>query len=205
MTRIQTFSGRMVDVGNLQPHDVDPRDVAHALANLCRFTGHSKGFYSVAEHCVWCAACIAEYLDLYQATDLDPAFMRQQARKMALLHDAHEAYLGDIAGPIKKTIASNFQTLAFGIDLAIWKRFGVHTDVSGLDVIRKAVADVDNAMLATERLQVFDLPQEWPGLDAEPIEGITLSFWTPEVAEVEFLKAWDSYAAMSTTPRRSEL
>lgn len=82
---IQTVSGKQFYPLDPRPEDVDIRDIAHALSNMCRFTGHTKTFYSVAQHSV-----IASHV-------VDP-----KAAMLALLHDAAEAYMGDIARPWKK-------------------------------------------------------------------------------------------------------
>ena len=81
---IHTFTGRFVNPLDLQPEDVDICDIAHALANQCRFSGHVKKFYSVADHSLICSKLV------------DPEFALD-----ALLHDAAEAYLQDMARPLK--------------------------------------------------------------------------------------------------------
>jgi hypothetical protein len=82
--RIQTHSGLMVDPLHLSIQDIRLEDIAHALSHLCRFTGHTSRFYSVAEHSVWCSRMV------------HPKFAAH-----ALLHDASEAYLQDIPSPLK--------------------------------------------------------------------------------------------------------
>src|SRR6266496_3875421 len=78
-------SGKWFNVFNPKPEDVDIRDIAHALSNQCRFTGHTKEFYSVAQHSV-----------------LVSTFCAPEDAAWGLLHDASEAYLSDIASPVKK-------------------------------------------------------------------------------------------------------
>lgn len=78
-----TYTGKFVDPLNLQPKDICLPDIAHALAMKCRFSGHTREFYSVAQHC-----CLA-------------ALHTKGDRAIALLHDAAEAYLFDIPGPLK--------------------------------------------------------------------------------------------------------
>lgn len=68
--------------------DVDFRDIAEGLAKACRFAGQIPVFYSVAQHSV----IVAEML---------PA----EARPYGLLHDAHEAFVGDLISPVKQVLA----------------------------------------------------------------------------------------------------
>lgn len=89
MSRIITFTGRLVDPLTLRPEDVDIRDIAHALALKCRWGGMTKAFYSVAEHSVRLS---------------EPFWIPSHLEKAALMHDGAEAYLGDIVGPLKSLI-----------------------------------------------------------------------------------------------------
>ena len=58
---VYTYSGRLVDVLNPKPGDIAPEDIAHALACTCRFNGHSRGFYSVAQHSMLVAEICGDY------------------------------------------------------------------------------------------------------------------------------------------------
>jgi hypothetical protein len=81
---IQTHSGALVAPMNPDPATLTLPDIAHALSHICRFTGHTRTFYSVAEHSVRVARLVPP-----------------EDRLAALLHDATEAYLCDIATPVK--------------------------------------------------------------------------------------------------------
>jgi hypothetical protein len=94
---IRTFSGRFINPLEPEPKQIALEDIVHALGNLCRFTGHSSVFYSVAEHSVCVSRAAAEYL---RACGADQRLMRFGAI-LGLLHDAPEAYIGDIAHPLK--------------------------------------------------------------------------------------------------------
>lgn len=87
MTWILTHTGKRFDPLAPRAADIDHRDIAHALANLCRFNGHCTSFYSVADHSVGVAELV------------DPEWQMD-----GLLHDATEAYIGDITRPLKRGI-----------------------------------------------------------------------------------------------------
>ena len=88
----QTFTGRKVDIFHPSPEMVDIEDIAHALSMTCRFGGHCRDFYSVAEHSV-----LVEQIGRHA---LHCTFSR--ISMLLLLHDAAEAYIGDIITPIKR-------------------------------------------------------------------------------------------------------
>lgn len=83
---IQTYTGRRFTPTNPNPESIVIQDIAHALSMLCRFGGHSKEFYSVAQHSV----------AVSHLCDEDDALW-------GLLHDASEAYLVDIPSPLKNS------------------------------------------------------------------------------------------------------
>ncbi len=81
---IRTFTGTYVNVFDPKPEMFCIEDIAHGLSHVCRFAGHTKRFYSVASHSLLVASCVPV-----------------EHRMAALLHDASEAYLGDIPAPFK--------------------------------------------------------------------------------------------------------
>ena len=91
---IQTYSGKYIDLLQTDPYDIGIRDIAHALSNLGRFTGHSKRFYSVAQHSVIASNMVC----------LHPEIDYHMMQVCALLHDASEAYLGDVSSPLKQLL-----------------------------------------------------------------------------------------------------
>lgn len=87
---IRTYTGRIVDPMNIDPRQIDPVDISHALGQLCRFNGHTSRFYSVAQH----SLIVAAIIDMASVAGWHtPA--------EALMHDAAEAYLTDLPTPIK--------------------------------------------------------------------------------------------------------
>ena len=87
---IQTYTGRFVDPLDMKADDIVLEDIAHALANICRFTGHCSRFYSVAEHSL-------NVMNIISSMNYP-----RTIKLAALLHDASEAYLCDLARPLKE-------------------------------------------------------------------------------------------------------
>lgn len=99
--RILTFTGKVFDILNPDPALICIEDIAHALSNIGRYGGHTKRFYSVAEHSIYLSRI--------------PTF-KPLRKFQALLHDATEAYIGDIVYPFKK----NLEHIE-GIENRIWR------------------------------------------------------------------------------------
>lgn len=120
MPTILTYTGRKFDLLNPDPSMICIEDIAHALSLKCRWGGHTSRFYSVAEHSLNVMSRVSE-----------------AAKFEALLHDAAEAYLGDIASPFKDSLyierngggfASNwlsFRGKEREVDKAICEAFGI--------------------------------------------------------------------------------
>lgn len=106
---ISTFTGKRVDPLDLQVEDIDVRDIAHALARQCRYNGHVEGFLTVARHSIW----VSERLG-------DPVLSM-----WGLLHDAAEAYLGDLVRPLKHgpVLGPVFQQAEHNAERVIAKAF----------------------------------------------------------------------------------
>lgn len=162
---IQTFSGGKF--WPLQPRARDLRivDIAHHLSMICRFTGAVRRFYSVAEHCC-------------HVHDLLP----EPLRAAGLLHDASEAYLCDLARPVKYGLGAGYREAERRIMDVVACRYK-------LDFPDPAIKAADNAMLGAERLQALNEGPAWTRdvYDPAPVE---LRFWAPEEAEKQFLERW---------------
>lgn len=102
---IRTIGGRYLDAMNPKPGQISIGDIAFGLSRVCRFAGHTRKFYSVAQHS--CDVC-----------DMVPDSLKLQA----LLHDASEAYIGDLPSPIKQLLP-DYQVLEQRIMEAIAKKF----------------------------------------------------------------------------------
>ena len=143
--------------------------IAHALAQINRFTGHAARPYSVAEHSL--LVC-----DIAAATGLSP-----HAQRAALLHDAHEAITGDMASPVKWTLGTEW--LGFENLHARMLRQAYHLQAAYTGY-RQAIKHADLVALATERrdLMRFDpatnLPWpilDTPGAEVQPMAAVDLN------------------------------
>lgn len=140
---LRTVSGRMVDVERFEVSAFDPRDVAHSLAMQCRFSGHTKRFYSVAEHCLYVAdLCHGANVDSGPLTQVDAEFW-------GLMHDAAEAYIGDVARPVKE-LAPRLDEIEVKIMHTIAKACGLSWPAPTVVWVS------DNRMLAAEAEQLLE-------------------------------------------------
>lgn len=159
---IQTYTGRQFWPLDPKPEEIFIEDIAHALSMKCRYGGHTRCFYSVAEHSVLVARQLPGKLKL-----------------AGLLHDASEAYLADVPRPLKKCL-SGFHHIERAIEEAVAERFGLQGPWA--DEVHK----VDDQLLATEKAAIMELaPAPWCELP-EPLK-ITLPLWPPFYAEKMFL------------------
>jgi uncharacterized protein len=171
---IQTFTGLQFWPLDPRPEEVCIRDIAHALANTCRFNGHTAHFYSVAEHCVALAGWA-----------LDRPGMPREARKrlaaLALMHDAAEAYLPDVPRPLKR-LMPEFRDAEDRLLTVIFRRFGIEVD----DGDAATLKDADTRILLDEREALLRRPPNLWGVDGMEPLGVLMRAVTPLWAEAEF-------------------
>jgi hypothetical protein len=175
---LQTVSGRWVNPFDPDPSQLDAGDIARALANQCRFGGHSRVFYSVAQHSVIVSQLVEE-----RGGDVEDVFA-------ALMHDAAEAYLGDMPHPIKhrSALGAAFKAAEDHLEQAIRERFRIRPDVP-------AIKPADRALLATERRAFSGESWHWPELDGvEPLD-IELTAWSPDEAADTFARRYAELVA----------
>ncbi|MBE2320808.1 HD family hydrolase [Solirubrobacter sp. CPCC 204708] len=175
---LQTVSGRFVNPFDPDPEQLDPHDIARALANVCRFGGHCRPFYSVAQHSV----IVSELVEA-RGGDVEDVFA-------ALMHDASEAYLGDMPHPIKhrSPLGAAFKEAEGHLEGVLRERFAIKSDVP--DIKR-----VDRALLATERRTLSGESWDWPELEGVEALDLELVAWPPDEAERAFLARFDALQA----------
>ena len=168
---ILTHSGRAFDLLAPAAADIQLADIAWALSHLCRFTGHTRTFYSVAEHCIRTAWLV-----------------EPQHKLEALLHDATEAYLGDVSTPLK-TLLPEYKRIEARLGMAIRQRFGLPVDES------REVKRADLRMLATERRHLMPPTDiEWDILQGVPLGHAILVPMEPQTAYDEFMGCFADYS-----------
>jgi uncharacterized protein len=116
------------------PFTVD--DIAHGLANICRYSGQCNRFYSVAEHSLLVSETAVGF-------ELE-----------ALMHDAAEAFVGDITRPLKQMLP-DYKRIETEVERAIFSRFGIQTPLP------PEVKQADLRVLAAEQRQIMP-----PGTDS---------------------------------------
>src|SRR6266516_7060963 len=156
---IITHTGKWFDVFNPKHEDVDLEDIAHSESMQCRFTGHTKQFYSVAQHSVLVSQnCPSEYA------------------LAGLMHDASEAYLSDIARPIKKhpDFGPFYLKTEEKLQRAIFRHFGIPFEY--MNYIHKA----DDLLLKTEARDL--MPASFPVYPGDTLIEEIIP-WTPRRAK----------------------
>lgn len=178
-TTVDTFTGRAIDLADPDPSDISITDIAHGLSNACRFGGQVESYYSVAEHC-----CLVH--DLVAAEDLGG-----QWPAAALLHDGHEAYLGDVVTPLNALLGPAYAQLAARMDAAIGAATGIDPALLGDGVVKGADAW---ALVIEARALMRSEGWGWArfaDVPALPAEVSWAGGLAPEHAERELLARWE--------------
>lgn len=152
------------------PYRFDVRVIAASLSKLCRFTGHTSDFYSVAQHSVHVSEIVPREFALE-----------------GLLHDAQEAYLGDVAAPLKRRLV-DYQTHEVKIEAALRMRFD-------LPVVQSPeVKHADLVMLATERRDLMPRTEvdnrPWRVLEGIECREAKVIPWSWQDSERTFLRRY---------------
>lgn len=129
---VETFTGGQFNIFDPKPEDVRLQDIAAGLAHTCRFGGHCRNFYSVAHH------------SIHVSHELPSNNPRLQF--IGLLHDAGEAYIGDIPRPLKAKHGV-FARLEDHILDAVWASFDIAPPHQG---------EWEKVMAADDRLLAYE-------------------------------------------------
>jgi len=181
MTWSQTASGGRWEYTNPAAENVEWADVAHALAHICRFGGHTQMFYSVAEHC----CRVHDWL----ITQPVP----RSVRLVGLLHDAHEFVIGDIPTPLANVLGADMiRDLKATHDAAIFARAKLPYPWD--DETKTWVKRADAVMLMSERDALLVRGDPWPdGLEEIERTPIVRPGWFPQHAARAWLLRLQKY------------
>lgn len=164
-----TLTGLYFDFLDPRPEQIDPRDIAYGLSNCCRFGGQCKPFYSVAEHCVLASNHVPA----------EDAFT-------ALLHDAAEAYTGDIISPLKQLLP-DFKIIEARVEAAIARKFGLTLPYP------RSVKHIDLRLLRTERRDLMHSSGgDWPSMAGYEYLPMTMTPLSPESAQLAWLRRFNA-------------
>ena len=167
--QILTRSGRIIDFQNPDVGQITLDDIATGLANVCRYSGQVKSFYSVAQHCV------------LMATHFYTESSRLAA--LALIHDSSEAYMGDVPRPVK-LLCPDYKAIEARIEDAIHHALRLKPADGGEHA---RIKDADNRILLTEAkvLKVGNALQ-WLDVPGTPLP-VNIDPWSPEQARSRWL------------------
>lgn len=165
-------SGTYFDLQDPERAAFSIEDIAHALGNLCRFTGHTDRFYSVAEHSVLCSHMVPP-----------------EDALAALMHDAAEAFIGDVSSPLK-ALLPDYAAVERRVERAVWASVGLPDDLPA------SVKVADRMALALEQRFCMGNRDQWGDVPvladavASPIR-----FLSPAEARAAFLDRYQSLQA----------
>lgn len=182
-----TANGLELHLSHPAPAAIVAADLAHALAQINRFTGHAARPYSVAEH----SLLVVEILQ--REHGITPATLHGcQCLLAGLLHDAHEAYASDLSSPAKRAVGPAWRQFEGQLERAVHSAFALHTAFS-----RHAhlVKQADLQALATEKRDLLPAsPTPWLCLQGvAPVEWVSLN--TPEREAMTWRDWRDAFAA----------
>ncbi len=180
----QTFTGRRFWAMDPRIEDLCLEDIAHALALQCRFAGHCREHYSVAEHSVRVSRLAEDRYRGYHAGSRNGDEVIRVYSLAALLHDASEAYLVDVPRPIKPNLANYGDIERLVMDV-VEKWANVPAGACSEWNVKHA----DEVLLATEARDLMVMSHEWNLREKHLTE--TIVPWGWRTAETEFLqRAW---------------
>lgn len=160
---ILLLSGEYFDLAEPEACAFQVSDIAHALGNICRFTGHTQRFYSVAEHSVICSHMVPP-----------------EDAMAALMHDAAEAFIGDVSSPLK-SLLPDYKAVERRVEQAVWSRLGLPP------TLPPSVKIADRRALAVEQRVCMGNGDEWGNGEPSDEDCALIRFLSPEDARAAFL------------------
>lgn len=165
---IQTYTGKQFEFEQPTLAMLDIEDIAHALSGTARYNHHTRDFYSVAQHACLVASCAPSEIAL-----------------AALLHDAAEAYTGDMVSPLKR-LCPDFKRVEKRIEALICEKFGV-------DIHDARIKELDMRILINEKRDLFVVQRNWKVEETyAPLPIARIEALSPREAKECFLIAFEA-------------
>jgi len=175
---METFTGRMVNPMKLKEGDICIEDIAHSLSLICRYNGHCRVFYSVADHSIRVARMLEG-----SGWELG-----------ALMHDSAEAYLGDFIRPLKYNLPDVLEAEDEALRV-IFSKYGIDLNLRATQSIK----DMDNILIATEARDLMSSGgKEWDNLP-KPLAGRLVPYPDYQWVKGRFLKLFREYGGKDAT------
>lgn len=175
---IQLHSGQFFDYSDKRTWTFSIQDIAHALSMICRYTGHCSHFYSVAQHSVYVSHIVPEHLAWE-----------------GLLHDAAEAYIGDVNKPLK-CLLPEYQRIEEEVEEALMAHFGIDLPLD------PAIKYADLQMLQAEKDALMNVvnverwcgAEYWDSIKDIPMPDLVIRPLDPHAAKAAFLARFTELA-----------
>jgi 5'-deoxynucleotidase YfbR-like HD superfamily hydrolase len=164
---ISVTGGQFFDLLEPAKSEYDIDTIATALSNICRYTGHVTRFYSVAEHSVLVSRIVPARFSLE-----------------GLLHDASEAFVGDVSSPLKKLL-DRYQEIEYNIQEDVARRFGLQFPFP--EEIHKA----DKQLYWAERKMIAPAVDALWHKEFRASRKVEPQGWTPKIAKKRFLARYN--------------
>lgn len=179
MPTLETVSGKVIDPENINEDDIDIHDIAWSLSRISRFSGHTTTEipYNVAQHCVFVATLMMEaeledYMVLY-----------------GLLHDAAEAYIGDIPSPVKKILSLKavIDPIENALLSAVYKKYVGYNEITESEMEKVKYYD-KKAQFIEAHAFMSSRGLNWVGRDTYEITLIDIQKFPTPVSSIESYK-----------------
>lgn len=180
MSWITTYTGRKIELLSPNPEDISIQDIAKGLSNVCRFAGQIQDFYSVAEHSIHVARLLQDHSATWDTV------------VAGLLHDAAEAYIGDITSPLKQHLP-DYRFIEQRVEGSIQRHF--QEVINWHNVDRMQIKRADLAMLNIEAVEFYGeehvrMWSERIPKERLPVMELPITKSPPTIACDDFLRAF---------------